>query len=62
MKMDESNSELLELHSEKVRNTIDKIPASLFYWGIVINLMVFVVLVLVLCFLSNGISCNILEK
>lgn len=50
----EKNLELLECHSEKVRKTIDEIPASLVCWGIAVNLIIFLVLIL---FFVSSFNC-----
>ena len=52
------SSEEIELRSEKVRNLLGEIPPSLIRWGIVIIVSVFLILLLVVCFMpypySNG--------
>lgn len=52
------SSEEIELRSEKVRNLLGEIPSSLIRWGIVIIVSVFLILLLVVCFVpypySNG--------
>ena len=40
----------IELHSEKVRNLLGEIPPALVRWGSVIIVAIFLVLLLVLCF------------
>lgn len=58
MKNDKSTHDKIELHSEKVRQLIGKIPPSLVRWGIVILAIVFIALVAAVCLLpypySNG--------
>lgn len=48
----------IELRSEKVRNLLGEIPPALVRWGTVIIMVVFLILLLVLCFMpyphSNG--------
>lgn len=48
----------IELRSEKVRNLLGEIPPSLVRWGTVIIVAIFLVLLLVVCFMpyphSNG--------
>ncbi|MCI6161228.1 MAG: hypothetical protein MR681_07840 [Prevotella sp.] len=41
----------IELRSEKVRNLLGEIPPSLVRWGTVIIVAVFLVLLLVVCFM-----------
>lgn len=40
----------IELRSEKVRNLLGEIPSSLVRWGTVIIIAVFLILLLVVCF------------
>ena len=40
----------IELHSEKVRNLLGEIPPALVRWGSVIIVAIFLVLLLVFCF------------
>lgn len=48
----------IELRSEKVRNLLGEIPPSLVRWGTVIIVAIFLVLLIVVCFMpyphSNG--------
>lgn len=48
----------IELRSEKVRNLLGEIPPALVRWGTVIIVAIFLVLLLVVCFMpypySNG--------
>lgn len=48
----------IELRSEKVRTLLGEIPSSLIRWGTVVIVAIFLVLLLVLCFMpypySNG--------
>ena len=48
----------VELRSEKVRNLLGEIPPTLVRWGTVVIVAIFLVLLLVLCFMpypySNG--------
>lgn len=48
----------IELRSEKVRNLLGEIPSSLIGWGTVIIIAIFLILLLVICFMpypySNG--------
>ena len=48
----------IELRSEKVRNLLGEIPSSLIRWGTVIIIAIFLILLLVVCFMpypySNG--------
>lgn len=57
MKKDTNDNEI-ELRSEKVRNLLGEIPPSLVRWGTVIIVAIFLVLLLVVCFMpyphSNG--------
>jgi len=39
-----------ELHSEKVRNLLGEIPSALVRWGTVIIVAIFLILLLVVCF------------
>ena len=52
------SSEEIELRSEKVRNLLGEIPPSIIRWGTVIIVAIFLILLLVICFLpypySNG--------
>lgn len=41
----------IELHSKKVRNLLGEIPPSLVRWGILIIVAIFLVLLLVVCFM-----------
>lgn len=41
----------IELRSEKVRNLLGEIPSSLVRWGTVVIVAVFLVLLLVVCFM-----------
>lgn len=56
MKQDSSND--LNLRSEKVRNLLGEIPAPLVRWGTVVIVAIFLVLLIVICFVpypySNG--------
>lgn len=42
----------IELRSEKVQNLLGEIPPSLVRWGTVIIVAIFLVLLLVVCFVS----------
>ena len=52
------SSEEIELRSEKVRKLLGEIPPSLIRWGTIIIVAVFLILLLVVCFMpypySNG--------
>lgn len=52
------SSEEIELRSEKVRNLLGEIPPSFIRWGTVIIVAIFLILLLVVCFMpfsySNG--------
>jgi len=52
------SSNEIELRSEKVRNLLGEIPSSLIRWGTVIIIAIFLILLLVVCFMpfpySNG--------
>lgn len=52
------SSNEIELRSEKVRNLLGEIPSSLIRWGMVIIIAIFLILLLVVCFMpfpySNG--------
>lgn len=52
------SSEEIELRSEKVRNLLGEIPPSIIRWGTVIIVAIFLILLLVICFMtypySNG--------
>lgn len=52
------SSNEIELRSEKVRNLLGEIPSSLIRWGTVIIITIFLILLLVVCFMpfpySNG--------
>ena len=52
------SSNEIELRSEKVRNLLGEIPSSLIGWGTVIIFAIFLILLLVVCFMpypySNG--------
>lgn len=52
------SSEEIELRSEKVRNLLGEIPPSLIRWGTVIIVAIFIILLLIVCFMpfphSNG--------
>lgn len=52
------SSNEIELRSEKVRNLLREIPSSLIRWGTVIIIAIFLILLLVVCFMpypySNG--------
>lgn len=57
MNKNNKNKEI-ELRSEKVRNLLGEIPPALVRWGTVIIVAIFLVLLIVLCFMpypySNG--------
>ena len=48
--MDKKRPSDIELRSEKVRNLLGEIPPSLVRWGTVIIVAVFLILLLVVCF------------
>ena len=52
------SSNEIELRSEKVSNLLGEIPSSLIRWGTVIIIAIFLILLLVVCFMpypySNG--------
>ena len=48
--MEKQRSGDLELHSEKVRNLLGEIPPALVRWGTVIIVAIFLILLLVVCF------------
>ena len=48
--MEKQRSGDIELHSEKVRNLLGEIPPALVRWGTVIIVAIFLILLLVLCF------------
>lgn len=45
------SSNEIELRSEKVRNLLGEIPSSLIRWGTVIIIAIFLILLLVVCFM-----------
>ena len=48
--MEKQRSGDIELHSVKVRNLLDEIPPALVRWGTVIIVAIFLILLLVVCF------------
>ena len=48
--MENQRSGDIELHSEKVRNLLGEIPPALVRWGTVIIVAIFLILLLVVCF------------
>lgn len=48
--MDKKRPSDIELRSEKVRNLLGEIPPSLVRWGTVIIVAIFLILLLVVCF------------
>lgn len=48
--MEKQRSGDIELHSEKVRNLLGEIPPALVRWGTVIIVAIFLILLLVVCF------------
>ncbi len=57
--MNENNkNKEIELRSEKVRNLLGEIPPALVRWGTVVIVAIFLVLLIVVCFMpypySNG--------
>ncbi len=48
--MEKKRSSDIELRSEKVRNLLGEIPPSLVRWGTVIIVAIFLILLLVVCF------------
>lgn len=48
--MEKQRSGDIELHSEKVRNLLGEIPPALIRWGTVIIVAIFLILLLVVCF------------
>ena len=49
--MDKKRPSEIELRSEKVRNLLGEIPPSLARWGTVIIVAIFLILLLVVCFM-----------
>ena len=49
--MDKKRPSEIELRSEKVRNLLGEIPPSLVRWGTVIIVAIFLILLLVVCFM-----------
>ncbi|GFH98620.1 hypothetical protein [uncultured Phocaeicola sp.] len=49
--MDKKKNSDIELRSEKVRNLLSKMPPSLVRWGTVIIVAIFLILLLVVCFM-----------
>lgn len=49
--MEKQKSNEIELRSEKVRNLLGEIPPALVRWGTIIIVAIFLVLLLVLCFM-----------
>ena len=49
--MDKKRPSEIELRSEKVRNLLGEIPSSLVRWGTVIIVAIFLILLLVVCFM-----------
>ena len=47
------SSEEIELRSEKVRNLLGEIPPSIIRWGTVIIVAIFLILLLVICFMPD---------
>ena len=48
--MEKQRSGDIELHSAKVRNLLGEIPPALVRWGTVIIVAIFLILLLVVCF------------
>ena len=48
--MEKQRSGDIELHSEKVRNLLGEIPPALVRWGTVIIVAIFLILLVVVCF------------
>lgn len=47
----ETSKEKIELHSEKVRNLLGEIPPALVRWGTAILVAIFLIMLLVVCFI-----------